>query len=215
MITAKQIRAARALLGWSQQDLADAVNLSKPTIVDAEKTGHQSRPETLGQITGVFEDRGLEFMVGGVRERDDLFSIIEGEDCALKLLDKAHNLLRDKRGEEILYYGASQERSSNEIIKKSIEIKEAGLTSRFLIKSNDTNIMEDIIQYRWMPDKLWLDSDAKTIFGDIVAYVITWQVNPKILILKDKRLADAERKIFNFVWDISAKPTHSSSKIRY
>lgn len=36
MLTAAQIRAARALIGWSQPDLARASGLSLPTIVRME-----------------------------------------------------------------------------------------------------------------------------------------------------------------------------------
>ncbi len=89
MITAKQIRAARAILGWSQQELADNVGLSKPTIVDAEKTGHQSRIETNNVIQSTLEDKGLEFMIGGVKERDDILTIFEGDDCAIRFLEDA------------------------------------------------------------------------------------------------------------------------------
>jgi transcriptional regulator with XRE-family HTH domain len=215
VLSAKQIRASRAILGWSQQDLADAVGLSKPTIVDAERNDHQPRAETLGLIQTAFEDKGLEIIPGGVKERDDILKVYQGSHCTLEFVDKMQSVLRTCESKEILYYGADQARSSDEILKKFIAIKEAGGQSRYLIKNNDTYIMEELSQYRWMPDKLWLDSDVKVIFADIVAYVITWQAQPKIISFKDKRIADAERKVFNFVWNISAKPTHSTALTRY
>jgi len=38
MITASQLRASRALLGWSQDDLAERSGVSKPTIARLELT---------------------------------------------------------------------------------------------------------------------------------------------------------------------------------
>lgn len=38
-MTGKQIAAARALFGWGQRELADAANLSVPTIKHAEGGG--------------------------------------------------------------------------------------------------------------------------------------------------------------------------------
>jgi hypothetical protein len=153
--------------------------------------------------------------VGGVRERDDLLTVYHGEDCAIQFLDTIQSMVARNAGKEILYYSADQKRSSEEAIRKFIAIKEAGVKSRYLLRNNDTHIMEDLSQYRWMPDKLWMDSDAKIIFSDIVAYAVTWQAQPKIISLKDQRIADAERKVFEFVWEISAKPTYSTAEIRY
>ena len=215
MITAKQIRASRALLGWSQQDLADAVGLSKPTIVDAERDGHQPRAETLALIQNACEDKGLEFITRGVRERDDILTVYEGADCALSFLDNVEKSLRNAENKEILYYAADQSRSTEDSMKRFISMKDSGITSRYLIKNGDTHIMEDLAQYRWMPDKLWLDSDTKVIFAETVAYAITWQAQPKIIMLKDKRIAMAEKNIFDFVWEISAKPTHSTAQMRF
>lgn len=208
MITAKQIRAARALLGWSQQELADAVGLSKPTIVDAEKTGHQSRIETSNTIQGAFEDKGLEFIPGGVKERADIVTIFEGEDCAIRFLEEAYRALKETGG-ELLLYASSDERATEEAAQRFIAFNESDIDTRFLIKNNDTCIKGNLEDYRWMPDKLWIDSDAKTIYGDSVAYAVTWQNKPKFICIKDQRIATIERKIFNFVWDISAKPTHT------
>lgn len=214
LITAKQIRAARALLGWSQQELADAVNLSKPTIVDAEKTGHQSRPETLSQIIETFENSGLEFMSGGVRERDDILRVFTGESAYLQLLDYIYVSCANEAS-EVLYYCADEKRTPSDVMNREISMREAGITQRALLKTNDTNIMGDLEEYRWMPDKLWSDSDVKVIFSGHVAYLISWHNETKVLMIKDKMISDIEKRFFNFVWDISAKPTHSTAKTRY
>ena len=77
MITIAQLRAARALLGWSQDDLAKASGVSKPTIARLE-TGSGSLggyAETRDKLLRACEDAGIAFLPEngggvGVRMRD-------------------------------------------------------------------------------------------------------------------------------------------------
>ena len=61
MITAKQVRAARALLGWSQQELADRALVSGNAVVRLER-GDDSRSSTVGNIEKALRDAGVEFI---------------------------------------------------------------------------------------------------------------------------------------------------------
>ncbi len=214
MITAKQLRAARALLGWSQQELSNAVGLSKPTIVDAEKMEHQPRPETLARIISIFEGQGLEFIKGGVRERDDILRVFYGQESYLQLLNYAYSEMANTGG-EILYYCADEKRSSEDVIKREIAMRDAGITQRALLKTDDTYILGNLEEYRWTPDKLWSDSDVKVIFDNHVAYLVSWQNEIKVIVIQEKMIYELEKRFFEFVWDISAKPTHSTADWRH
>lgn len=74
MISA-QLRAARALLNWSQSDLAEKTELSVETIKRLEKMKgplDATKVSTLSAITGAFLQAGVEFTNGdapGVRLR--------------------------------------------------------------------------------------------------------------------------------------------------
>lgn len=64
MITAAQIRAARAMLGWSAAELASRSGVSKRTMVKIE-AGHGIPPTTTGtlqSITATLEAAGIEFI---------------------------------------------------------------------------------------------------------------------------------------------------------
>lgn len=65
MITAAQCRAARALLDWSQQDLADAASIGNATIRNFE--GGKSEPQhaTLVVLRQAFESAGIQFVENG------------------------------------------------------------------------------------------------------------------------------------------------------
>lgn len=61
MISSRQIRAARALLGWSQQELADRAILSLNAVKRLE-TGHgDPRMSTVMAVKGALEAAGVEF----------------------------------------------------------------------------------------------------------------------------------------------------------
>ena len=69
MITAQQIKAARALLEWEQTDLVEKTGLSLGTVSNVER-GSDPRASTLTKIQRALESAGIEFTNGeapGVR----------------------------------------------------------------------------------------------------------------------------------------------------
>ena len=67
MITAAQIRAARALLGFDQRRLAEAAGLSLPTIQRMEASDGQVRGnvDSLVKLVEALERAGLELIADG------------------------------------------------------------------------------------------------------------------------------------------------------
>lgn len=63
-MTIRQIKAARALLGWSQGDLACHSSISEPTIARLESIGGEisGRPNTIQKIKEALEKAGIEFI---------------------------------------------------------------------------------------------------------------------------------------------------------
>ncbi len=61
MITAAQIRAARALLDWEQVALADKSGISTVTISAIERGSSDPRASTLTKIQKALESAGIEF----------------------------------------------------------------------------------------------------------------------------------------------------------
>jgi predicted transcriptional regulator len=62
MITPRQIKAARALLGWSQQDLADRAIVSLNALVRLETGKVDSRISTLSAVQAALIKAGIEFL---------------------------------------------------------------------------------------------------------------------------------------------------------
>jgi transcriptional regulator with XRE-family HTH domain len=61
-LTGAQIRAARALLDWSQSDLAARTGLSIVGIKKLESDGHVARKSTLLAVESVFNTMGVIFL---------------------------------------------------------------------------------------------------------------------------------------------------------
>jgi len=62
MITAAQIRAARAMLEWTREQLAKASGVSHSAIADFEKGRNASMlTETARKLIDAFSDAGVEF----------------------------------------------------------------------------------------------------------------------------------------------------------
>ena len=76
MISPSQCRAARGLLDWTQQELADAARIGVATVRLFEGNVAESRHATLAVLRRAFESAGVEFIDEngggpGVRLRKD------------------------------------------------------------------------------------------------------------------------------------------------
>jgi hypothetical protein len=73
-MTPAQCRAARALLGVTQPQLARAARLGLSTVVDFEKQRRSVSPEAIGAMKAALERSGIQFIIdngggAGVRFR--------------------------------------------------------------------------------------------------------------------------------------------------
>lgn len=64
MITGRQLRAARALLGWEQIELAERARVAIGTIRRMESFAGEigSRTSTLSQVLAAMEQAGIQFL---------------------------------------------------------------------------------------------------------------------------------------------------------
>lgn len=74
MLTKEQCKGARAMLGWSRRQLAEAADVAERTLVDFERGERQPYRRTLADIRAALEKGGVEFIDGngggpGVRLR--------------------------------------------------------------------------------------------------------------------------------------------------
>lgn len=65
MISGRQIRAARSLLGWNQADLAERAGLSRPALYKIESYVADPHASTLRRIEEVLKQAGVEMIPAG------------------------------------------------------------------------------------------------------------------------------------------------------
>jgi transcriptional regulator with XRE-family HTH domain len=63
-VSIRQIKAARALIGWSQEDLAQHSGVSAPTVkrLEASKGEIGGRAETGASLVAALQEAGVEFI---------------------------------------------------------------------------------------------------------------------------------------------------------
>ncbi len=105
MITVPQIKAARALLGWTQRDLAKISGVSLAAVAQIESGAGNPRAETMRTLQRAFEKYDVEFSDDpGLRIRQEPFcrQCLAGSRSDPESLEGYRNgLSRDGKGGEV------------------------------------------------------------------------------------------------------------------
>lgn len=211
MITIGQIKAARALLNWNQELLAEYAGLSKPAIANIERGKVLPRTETLQAITKALVDGGVEFTDGpGVRLRGETLQIqvFEGENAIFRLWQDMLNTLKDG---DIRMLSGTDERTYDKIAGKEKfrdfmrKFAERRITSRLLVRHGDTYFVEPISHYRWISNELF-SQVPYFVYADKYAILITEPIQ-RVVLIENKAIADSYRKQFMGLWDNATIPT--------
>lgn len=96
IINADQIRAARALLNWSQSDLASRTDLAAPTIANIELGKQNPGKNTLEKIISAFNINGIEFTENGVNKKVEIILTLSSK----KDFEQFYNLVFQIANEE-------------------------------------------------------------------------------------------------------------------
>ena len=91
-ITTAQIRGARGILNWSQQDLAQRTGISATSIGSIENGQTTPRESTLSTIRKTLETAGIEFIgLEGVRVQTNYVQTLKGAEGFSAFLDDVYN----------------------------------------------------------------------------------------------------------------------------
>lgn len=218
MVSARQIRAARGLLDWSQEQLAEKSNVTRKSIRNAELGVAAPRSDTANAIKRAFENYGIEFLPNdGLRMKDDSVTVLEGEGANERLLEDIFQTLRDHPGEEILISGlrepSPEDKERLGILERHLaRLQAAGITERLLIEEGDTNFVAPHKFYRWIPAKHFTPTTMQ-LYGNKLA-MISWGPPLKIFIIQNPLVADSYRALFNFSWEHCTIPDIPKKKSR-
>jgi transcriptional regulator with XRE-family HTH domain len=217
-ISTAQMRGARGLLNWSQQDLSNRTDISSTSIGSIENGLSTPRESTMIAIKKAFEDAGIEFLPNdGVRKRSNEVKVFQGRTGFWEFYQDIHGVLREHPGEVVVsnvderqfekWLGDDNLKSHIEFIKQI-----DGISYRIMIKEGDDYFLgtPDFSEYRWMPRDLFA-SIPFYVYGDKLA-ILLFSDQPTVITLDYPGVAEAYRAQFNAIWSVSLQPETKTKK---
>ncbi len=208
-ITTAQIRGARGILGWSQQDLTDRTDISTTSIGSIEKGATKARASTLKIIRAAFEGAGIEFIDGGIRTKTAQVDTLKGIDGFHRYsYDLYETMQKDDR--EVLQAHIDDIRFANWLgeeayphVKRMQSLKSKRL--KIIQKEGDDYFpAKKYAEYRWIP-KNQFSTVPFVVYGDNLALTL-FEPEPMIIIIRQSIVAQAYRNQFQFIWEASITP---------
>lgn len=212
MPTIEQIRAARALLGWSQHDLADKADLSQTGIARIENGTNQPNTKTIEKIKAAFDAAEIEFLgSSGLRKRTGEVRTLRGAEGFRIFMDDVYQTITQMGGEICVYnvdeknwikwmgeegYKTHADRMKN--ISKPYNFK-------ILIEEDDNFfIASEIAKYKWFPKELF-NRQSFYSYGNKLALINFMDNDVTIMILDQVDFTRGFHVLFNIAWDYVAK----------
>jgi transcriptional regulator with XRE-family HTH domain len=209
MATVEQIRAGRALLGWSQGDLAEHAGLSQTGIARIENGTNRPNTTTLEKILRAFDREDVE-MIGavGVKRRTGEVRMLSGRAGFVDFLDDITETLAGG-GDLCVFNGNvhnwltwADQAQIDAYYAKMCAIKDK-ITARAIIRKGNTFRPSTVFgcTYRSSDDAEYDDQNAFYCYGDKLAFVSFAEGALHIAILQKPQFAIGFRTLFNAMWN--------------
>lgn len=218
-ITTAQIRGARGILNWSQQDLAQRTGISATSIGSIENGQTTPRASTLETIKNTLERNGIEFLgLDGVRVQNEFIKTYSGTTGFRDFMDHVYETAKAYGGEIVLFnanpanwYKWLGEEWFNAHSKRMHDLGNK-INVKITAKAGETLfISKEFAEYRWFPTDLFNDR-ALYAYGDNLAFVNFEENDVSIVVLKQADFAKAFSVLFNIAWNSVAISPVSSKK---
>lgn len=216
-VRARQMKAARALLDWSQEDLANACGLSVATVRKLELGYISPRSKTVNCIRQALENAGLEFLdPDGVRHRPEEIKVYQGHEGICAFFDDVYETMRKKPGDVVVV--TVDEDPFTENLKdyrfvhyeRMIAVKDQ-VSVKCILTDNPYSMPAEYCEYRWI-SKSYVDSVPFYVYDDKYAiFVFDADPCPRITVIQSRTVADAFRRQFYSMWD-KASPLNGDTQ---
>lgn len=205
MASVAQIKAARALLGWRQSDLARVTKLSLPSIKNLERGRASPKASTTRIIEEALTSAGIDFIgTYGVQLRDEIFEMFhfDGDDFIKSLTDDVFTVIREAADELLIVSideSEFEKHAATEMDRYRNNLIKLGYQEKVLIPKGHDFFISPLGSYRWLPKQL-IGSVPYFIYGDRFA-VIIWHMK-RVVVMRNRSVADSFREQFNGLWKI-------------
>jgi transcriptional regulator with XRE-family HTH domain len=226
LIEGRQIRAARALLGWTAEQLAAKVGLTRQAIKRIEDGETQAREGTLGDIAHILDEQGVDFCENsGVRFKPQGVEVLTGAAGLRKHFDEVYEYLR-KHGGVVQQIGLTHnivapilgdDFQKMHINRMTALVKQkSDVAVQLILCENDSNFLSaGYATYRWQRGGTY-DEVAYYLYGDRLAIMsFVGDPSPIIALHKIPSIAASYRKQFEKLWqDAVIPPDYNFKKPR-
>lgn len=216
-ITTAQIRGARGILNWSQQDLAQRTGISATSIGSIENGQTTPRESTLTTIRKTFEFEGIEFLDGdGIRKKSAFVDIYRGKDGFRKFSEDMYETIKRDNQQEVLQAYVDDKKFAAWLGDESrphVERMQTLNLPKFKIlqKEGDTYFpANSYAEYRWIPTNQFI-AVPFFVYGNKLA-IILFNDDANVIIMNYPIIAKAYRMQFNSLWDQALVPDASLIK---
>jgi transcriptional regulator with XRE-family HTH domain len=207
-----QMRAARALLNWSQKDVAERAGLSELSITKFENEKSKPHQNSLEKIVQAFSLAGVVFTENGVDLKNDSTSVIEGDEWYSRLLEDVYHTLLAQDKKEFLCLCTDDKVSPPIINEKIRKIRGAGIAMRQLVEEGNTYLMGPLNEYRYIPKEKFKNY-VTLIYGDKVA--VCTEKNTKAIVFVDAHLSKTWTNVFEVLWASLKQPKISTADEKF
>jgi transcriptional regulator with XRE-family HTH domain len=208
MAKPNQIRAARALLGWHQKDLARIAGISELSVINIESGKSSPKKETLDKILTAFAMSGVVISADAVEFKDNSVVTLNGLNWFLKIMDDMENTSAaagpDDTGWTMIH--ADSRRSVPEEMER---MAAAGSKVRqFVEEGNNFFIAGNPSVYKYIPRRHYIKDGLAICYGDKVALVRQTPEQAKVTMFRNAKLAKCMKHISDLLWEYLPTAKH-------
>jgi transcriptional regulator with XRE-family HTH domain len=207
MITIEQIRAGRALIDWSQGDLAEYAGLSQTGIARIENGTNKPNTKTIEKILAAFDAAGVEFIgERGVQRKSNEVKVFRGQQGFVSFINDVYETVKTFGGEicvsnvdERLFLKWLGDSVHGHVARMQELSHKAGFTFKILVQEGDENQVASYATYRGVKPEMFGNAPFY-VYGDKLA-ILLFNEDVSVFVIESKEIAEAQRKQFKITWD--------------
>jgi transcriptional regulator with XRE-family HTH domain len=206
IISPTLVRAARALLGWQQVDLAKAAGLSLTAVNNFERKIGLTRDNTILAIRNALEEGGVEFLSGGgLRHIEDVAAVgrFTGSDFIDRWTEDIMAAVRNSGDEiwtastdEALWFQPSVTTINDVYLEWAERLQ---LKLKTLVPVGEKILHRTRITYRTIPSEM-IGRITYCVYSNRLAFVL-WK-KKQVIVLRNNAVTETFRNQFNYFWRI-------------
>lgn len=195
------IRAARALLDWSLQDLSHHCKVHWATLRRIEAGKQKLEMGTMSAIYEALLRGGAKITDKGVEEATQFVATLHDY---VDVLQDA--LLCLNSGDFMWLHCADERRNSPEVTRLFKEIDQKGICLRFLCEKGNSYFTTTPENYRWIDSESFADAPVSTVYADRVVEHVPGNEGDLFIMITCAELASARARQIETAWNRGETP---------